>query len=879
MRSHGQCSTRAAIPPLTNPNSQSRKLLPLFAALAAILAIIGLSSCSGYTTAASIGGNPGTTSDTGSAGVLSPSSTSVAFGSVALGSTATQNLIVTNTGTTSVNISTIAVSGAAFTVMGGAASTSLGVGQSQTVEMQFAPTAAGAASGTLKFTSDASNSPLAISLSGTGKQQPALTISPSTLNFSNVSVGQSSSQSVTLTNSGNAELTVNLATVSGTGFGMTGLALPKKIAANGNISFSVTFAPVSTAAANGSIVFTDNAPDSPQTLSLAGNAVTSGSTLGANPGSFNFNSVAVNSSSQQTFTLTNSGNAAVTINQVSTTGAGFSSTGLSVGQHIAAGATATFTSKFSPTTAGSASGSVSITSTATNPTLTIPLSGTGAQGAQGALSANPASIAFGAVQDGASASMPVTLTNTGTAPVSIASYSITGTGFALTGWSAPSLTAGQKMSFKVTFAPTAAAGASGTLSIASNAPGPPLAISLSGSGTATQAALTISPSPVAFSPVHVGGSTTQTVTLTNAGNSAINISAATISGAGFAMNLSAPKTISAGANAKFTVTFTPTGLGGASGSIQIASNVPGSPVAISLSGTGMQAQVSASPANVSFSSVSIGSSNSQSIKLTNNGNMQLSFSSITVTGPGMSVNGLTTSSTIAAGASLTFNAVFAPTGAGSTNGSVTLATNGTPSPMTISLSGTGVAAARILAANPTSLSFGSLSLNASSSLSSTLTNTGNSNVTISGLTTSGAGFSASGVSSGTILTPGQTATLTVTFNPTTAGAVTGASVSVASNALNSPTTVALSGTGQAAATQHSVLLSWNASLSTGVSGYNVYRATTSGGYSTTPINPSPVTALTFTDSTVTGGQYFYVVTAVDGSEASSDSNEVSVTIP
>jgi fibronectin type 3 domain-containing protein len=65
-----------------------------------------------------------------------------------------------------------------------------------------------------------------------------------------------------------------------------------------------------------------------------------------------------------------------------------------------------------------------------------------------------------------------------------------------------------------------------------------------------------------------------------------------------------------------------------------------------------------------------------------------------------------------------------------------------------------------------------------------------------------------------------------------------------------------------------------------VSGYNVYRATTSGGYSTTPLNPSPVTTLTYTDSSVTSGdQYFYVVTAVDGSEASSDSNEVSVTIP
>ena len=72
----------------------------------------------------------------------------------------------------------------------------------------------------------------------------------------------------------------------------------------------------------------------------------------------------------------------------------------------------------------------------------------------------------------------------------------------------------------------------------------------------------------------------------------------------------------------------------------------------------------------------------------------------------------------------------------------------------------------------------------------------------------------------------------------------------------------------------------DASASNGVSGYNVYRATTSDGYRTTPLNSSPVTTMTYTDSTVTAGdQYFYVVTAVDGSEASSDSNEVSVSIP
>lgn len=881
MTSHRQYPTNAvsAVPQVTNHNSCGRKLLPLIAALTVILAMVGLSSCSGYTTAAgTVGGTGGGTGGgaTGGAGVLSPNSSTVAFGNVAVGSTGTQSVTVTNTGTADVNISAATIAGAGFTVVGGNPSATVPVGQSMTVQMQFAPTTNGAASGTLTVTSDASNSPLAISLSGTG-MQPALTISPASLNFNNVTVGQTSSQNVTLTNSGNASLTINLATLSGTGFGMTGLALPKTITPGSNISFSVQFTPTSTAGASGSILFTDNAPNSPQTLTLTGSAVASGSTLGANPGSFNFNTVVVNSSSQQTFTLTNSGNATVTINQVSTTGTGFSSTGLTVGQHIAAGANATFTATFAPTATGAVSGNVVITSTATNSTLTIPLSGTGTQGA---LSANPASINFGAVINGSSASVPVTLTNTGSAAVSITAHSITGTGFTLTGWTAPaSLTPGQTTSFTVTFAPTTAGSKSGSVSITSNAPGSPLVINLSGSGTATQATMTVNPSPVTFSNINVGSNSTQTVTLTNTGNATLNITAATISGTGYTMNLTTPRSVNAGANAQFTVTFAPTGSGSSSGSIQITSNAAGSPATISLSGTGVQAQVAASPTSASFSNVVVGNSNSQPITLRNNGNMMLSFSNIVVAGNGMSISGLTTSTTIAAGGNMTFNAVFTPVSTGTINGSITLTTNGTPSPMTVSLSGTGVAATRTLTANPTSLSFGTVTVNSSTSQTSTLTNTGNANVTVSGLTTTGAGFSASGVSNGSILTPGQTATLTVTFAPTTAGAVSGAGVSVASNATGSPTTIALSGTGQATSS-HTVMLTWDASVTAGVSGYNVYRAGSSGGYGTTPLNSTPISTLTFTDTAVVSGQsYFYVVTAVDAGQASSDSNEVSVSIP
>lgn len=79
---------------------------------------------------------------------------------------------------------------------------------------------------------------------------------------------------------------------------------------------------------------------------------------------------------------------------------------------------------------------------------------------------------------------------------------------------------------------------------------------------------------------------------------------------------------------------------------------------------------------------------------------------------------------------------------------------------------------------------------------------------------------------------------------------------------------------------HSVSVTWNASTTSGLAGYNVYRGTVSGGpYSR--ITSTPTTALQFTDNAVTAGQtYFYVVTAVSGSGVESvTSNEMKVTVP
>jgi len=182
----------------------------------------------------------------------------------------------------------------------------------------------------------------------------------------------------------------------------------------------------------------------------------------------------------------------------------------------------------------------------------------------------------------------------------------------------------------------------------------------------------------------------------------------------------------------------------------------------------------------------------------------------------------------------------------------------------------------LLNSSSNSLAFGSVNVSSSSSQNVMLTNTGNSSVTISNVSVAGAGFNAGGLS-GVVLSPGQTATLSATFAPATGGSVTGG-ITVASNASNSPTVIALSGTGVAPVT-HSVFLSWAPSTSS-VTGYNVYSSEISGG----PYNKltaSPVGATSYTDDSVTAAQtYYYVVTAVSSTNGESAySPQVSASVP
>jgi Abnormal spindle-like microcephaly-assoc'd, ASPM-SPD-2-Hydin len=319
-----------------------------------------------------------------------------------------------------------------------------------------------------------------------------LAVNPSTVNFGSVQIGGSASQSVALSNTGSSSLTISQATISGTGFSVSSLGMPLTLAPGQGINITSTFAPPTDGSATGSLSLAYSFPrnkthgkGSPLSsgtaaVSLSGTGISPGQ-LTATPSSLNFANVQVGSSLTLMDSLTNTGGVTVTISQVTVTGAGFSISGLNVPLALNSGASVTFSAVFAPQSAANVSGAITVSSDASDPTLTVSLSGTGT--APGQLTLTPTALDFGNVTVGTNVGQASSLTASG-ATVTVSSASLSNGEFSLTGISFPlTIAAGQSVPFTLTFAPQTSGVASGILSFASDASNAPTE-TLSGDGIA-----------------------------------------------------------------------------------------------------------------------------------------------------------------------------------------------------------------------------------------------------------------------------------------------------------------------------------------------------------------------------------------------------------
>jgi len=609
-----------------------------------------------------------------------------------------------------------------------------------------------------------------------------------------------------------------------------------------------------------------------------------GTRLRVSPASVSFGNVVLGSSQTQSMVLTNSSSSELTITQPSVNNSAFAVGGVTYPLILAAGTSVTCTVTFAPQAGGATSGTVSIVSYFRRryrrpiyATSTVPVSGSGVVAGQ--LVANPQSLSFGNVQVGSSQSLTGTLSNSGGSNLTISQAVATGTGFSVSGLTLPTtLGPGQTVAFSVAFAPLASGSLSGSMSISSNGTNPSLAVGLAGTGVLAAGTLSSIPSGLSFGNVQVGNNRVLSMTLANSGGSSITISQANLSSSSFNVSgLALPLTLNAGQSSAFNVLFAPQAAGNVTGTLTVVSNASNGSIGISLAGTGVTpAVLNASPGSLSFGNVGTGSSQTLSETLTNSGGSALTISQITPSGAGFSFSGINPPVTLNPGQNLTFNISFAPASAGSSSGALSIASNASNPAVSVGLSGIGVTPGQ-LSVSPGSLSFGNVTVGNSASQSATLA-ASNAPITISSLLANSSEFTVSGISVPITIPAGNTATLNVVFRPQASGTAS-ASLGFVSNASNSPTLQALTGTG-VAPVQHSVILTWNASTSSSVMGYNIYRGANSGG-PYTKINSALTQGTSDTDSTVQNAQtYYYVVTAVDSSGRESVfSNQVQAVIP
>jgi hypothetical protein len=295
--------------------------------------------------------------------LVSFSASTLSFGNQPTSTTSpAQAETVTNTGTASLTFTSIAVTGDfAIAASGTTCSTTVPVAASSNcvINVTFTPTATGSRSGSLTLTDDASGSPQTVNLTGTGvATAPEAGVSPGSLTFSNQGVGTTSgSQPVTLSNTGNAALTItNIGTSAN--FGQTNNC-GTGVAASGSCTINVTFLPTATGTLTGTLTITDNSngvASSTQSVALSG----TGQDFSFAAASGSPTSVTVAPGSPASYTLSVGGEAG--FNQ----SVSFTCTG--------APSEATCTVSPNPVTAGSSATNITVSVTTTAPSLSVPRS-------------------------------------------------------------------------------------------------------------------------------------------------------------------------------------------------------------------------------------------------------------------------------------------------------------------------------------------------------------------------------------------------------------------------------------------------------------------------------------------------------------------------
>jgi uncharacterized protein (TIGR03437 family) len=311
---------------------------------------------------------------TATAPQISVSPTSLNLGSLTVGQSANVSLNISNIGTAALNVTAIASSSAAVTIVSPSVPFTLQPGATTPVTVKFAPTAAGAVNGMLTInSSDPAHGQTTVSFSGTGVAAagtPVIGASVTSVAFGNVAVGQVSTISFNVLNTGTAALTVSSVAISNPVFGLMTPAIPLTAQPGSITPVTVVFAPQSAGPQSATFTVTSNDPAHPVV------AVTlTGTGTGAPNNLLAYSNVVVGQSETGTLTFTNTGTTPLTVTAQTTTNAAFTVPSPSTPYSIPAGQSAVIVIVFNPTAYTVYNATFSLVTN--GGTFTTPLSGAG----------------------------------------------------------------------------------------------------------------------------------------------------------------------------------------------------------------------------------------------------------------------------------------------------------------------------------------------------------------------------------------------------------------------------------------------------------------------------------------------------------------------
>ncbi|MCX7770263.1 MAG: choice-of-anchor D domain-containing protein [Proteobacteria bacterium] len=747
--------------------------------------------------------------------VINPKS--LAFGNQPYNTTsAPLSITLSNIGNVNLAITSIGISGANLTdfAQTNNCGTLLTAGSNCTINITFNPSALGARLANLLIISnDPINPTISATLTGTGIA-PIATANPLSITFTNqLLFTNSNAKTITLSNTGQLPLNINNILVTGTNstdFSQTNTC-GASLSIGASCTISVIFTPTVVGIRNASISISTNDPINPTvSVSLSGTGFVI-PIASITPTSLNFGNQLVNSTSaSQTITLSNTGLDVLNITSIGIAGtnaSNFSQTN-NCGTTLASGSNCVINITFTPSTTGVRIANLSITSNdPANPTLTASLSGTGVTPVA---SISKASLSFSnQLTNTASAPQTITLSNIGTAPLTINGINITGlnpTDFTQTNNCTSTLSIGGNCTINVTFIPTANGVRSANLNVQSNdLTNPTLSAQLSGTGTS----VSLSTSSLLFGTQLVGTtSALQTVTLLNNANSPLTINSITLGGTNstdFLMTTNCPATLGAKASCSIGIRFRPSAMGARTAILTINDSDPTSPQSVSLNGTGIAPVNSVSPASLTFSSPLNITSTAQNVTITNTGTASMTISRIFINGTNANQfvrTATTCGTTLPAGSSCTVSIAFRPTLVNPLTKAANLNIQVSAPATSVVVPLQGNIIVPTYTANPNSLNFGNQTINTTSIPQTiTITNTGTSApLRITGISRTGTNANQF-ISTTTcgpfpaVLNPGASCDVTVSFRPTSAG-TKNANININVSAPATSQTIPLTGIGQ-----------------------------------------------------------------------------------